>query len=186
VCALARILLISCVITSQRFARGGGGSRARADSLRTPKCSAQRGVDEMFALGWRQKHAGWHVLRSRWWTVWTLSSTPPPKEVRGRIRTKPGRQRCATTSPKTARPLRSTSRTPGERAPQVLASLQECQRGRCSCPTDQYDRLASIEVGGGDDELTVHLTPRPGEHLDPDALRACMDYTLESASDNQS
>jgi hypothetical protein len=74
----------------------------------------------------------------------------------------------------------------GERGPQVLASLQECQEGRCSCPTDQYDRLASIEVGGGDDELTVHLTPRPGEHLDPDALRACMDYTLESASDNQS
>jgi len=90
VCALARILLISCVITSQRFARGGGGSRAHADSLRTPKCSAQRGVDEMFALGWRQKHADWHVLRSRWWTVWTLSSTPPPKEVRGRIRTNPG------------------------------------------------------------------------------------------------
>src|ERR1035438_2269270 len=38
----------------------------------------------------------------------------------------------------------------GERGPQVLASLQECQEGRCSCPTDQYDRLASIEVGGGD------------------------------------
>ena len=74
----------------------------------------------------------------------------------------------------------------GERAPQVLASLQECQEGRCGCPTDQYDRLASIEVGGGDAELTVHLTPRPGEHLDPDELRACMDYTLESAADNQS
>ena len=76
----------------------------------------------------------------------------------------------------------------GERAPQVLASLQECQEcqeGRCGCPTDQYDRLASIEVGGGDGELTVQLTPRPGEHLDPDALRACMDYTLESASDTQ-
>lgn len=74
----------------------------------------------------------------------------------------------------------------GERAPQVLASLQECQEGRCGCPTDQYDRLASIEVGGGDGELTVHLTPRPGEHLDPGALGACMDYTLESASDTQS
>jgi len=74
----------------------------------------------------------------------------------------------------------------GERAPQVLASLQECQEGRCSCPTDQYDRLASIEVGGGEGELTVHLTPRPGEHLDPDELRACMDYTLESAADKES
>jgi len=53
VCGLARILLISCVISSQRSARRGGGAHARADSLRTPKCLAQRGVDEMFALGWR-------------------------------------------------------------------------------------------------------------------------------------
>src|ERR1035437_3126946 len=31
-------------------------------------------------------HAGWHMLRSRWWTVWTLSSTPPRKEVRDGLR----------------------------------------------------------------------------------------------------
>ena len=37
VCGLVRILLISCVIASQLFARRGGGSRARADSLRTPE-----------------------------------------------------------------------------------------------------------------------------------------------------
>ena len=35
VCGLTRILLISCVIASQRLARRGGRSRARADSLRT-------------------------------------------------------------------------------------------------------------------------------------------------------
>ena len=35
-CGLARILLVSCVIASQHLARRGGGSRARADSLRTP------------------------------------------------------------------------------------------------------------------------------------------------------
>jgi hypothetical protein len=28
----------------------------------------------------------------------------------------------------------------GERAPQVLASLQECQEGRCGCPTDAMRR----------------------------------------------
>ena len=41
-CGLVRILLISCVIASQLFARCGGGSRARADSLRT---SEVRGSD---------------------------------------------------------------------------------------------------------------------------------------------
>ena len=37
VCGLVRILLISCVIAFQQLARRGGGSRARADSLRTPE-----------------------------------------------------------------------------------------------------------------------------------------------------
>ena len=49
----------------------------------------------------------------------------------------------------------------GERAPQVLASLQECQEGRCGCPTDQYDRLASIEVRrrGGRAHSSPDTTP---------------------------
>jgi len=35
-CRWARILRISCMIGSQRLSHGGGGSRASADSLRTP------------------------------------------------------------------------------------------------------------------------------------------------------
>jgi hypothetical protein len=45
VCGQTRILLISCVIDSQRIARRGDGSRARADSLRTdqPRSRGGRG-----------------------------------------------------------------------------------------------------------------------------------------------
>ncbi len=64
------------------------------------------------------------------------------------------------------------------RTEQLLASMQDCQEGRCSCPTDRYDRLAAMAVTVGDDEVTVRLEPQPGEHLDPDELRACLDYTL--------
>ena len=81
----------------------------------------------------------------------------------------------------------TSTETPETAAPRLDMDALLANRGtRCGCPTDQDDRLASVEVGGGDGELTVQLTPRPGEHLDPDALRACMDYTLESAADNQS
>jgi hypothetical protein len=41
VCGLARILLIPCVIVSHRLARCAGGSRARADFLRTPSVVLQ-------------------------------------------------------------------------------------------------------------------------------------------------
>src|SRR5674476_618413 len=47
-CRWARILWISCMIGSQRLSRGGGGSRASADSLRTPSVllySMGSGVD---------------------------------------------------------------------------------------------------------------------------------------------
>ena len=64
------------------------------------------------------------------------------------------------------------------RTPQLLAAMQDCQEGRCGCPTDQYDRLAAMDVAATDDEVTVRLQPQPGERLDPDELRACLNYTL--------
>ena len=64
------------------------------------------------------------------------------------------------------------------RTSQLLRSLQECQTGHCGCRTDQYDKLAAMEVDAGDDEVTVRLQPLPGERLDPEQIKACLDYTI--------
>lgn len=61
---------------------------------------------------------------------------------------------------------------------QLLQSMQECQTGHCGCPTDEYDKLAAMEVAAGDDEVTVRLQPLPGERLDPEQIKACLDYTI--------
>ena len=62
--------------------------------------------------------------------------------------------------------------------PELLESLQDCQSGRCGCPTDQYDRLAGMDVETGGGEVTIRLQPLPGQRLDAALLRACLDYTL--------
>ena len=67
------------------------------------------------------------------------------------------------------------------RTSQVLTSMQDCQQGRCGCPTDQYDRLAGMDVAATDDEVTVRLLPKTGERFDTDELRACLDYTIAQA-----
>ena len=64
---------------------------------------------------------------------------------------------------------------------QLLQSMQECHSGRCGCPTDQYDKLRAMDVDAGDDEVTVRLHPLPGERLDPDEIKACLDYTTTRA-----
>jgi hypothetical protein len=69
----------------------------------------------------------------------------------------------------------------GEHTPRLVASLQDCREGRCSCPTDQYDRLEDMTVQTGVDQLTVRLHPKPGQRLDTDQLQACLDYTLDQA-----
>jgi len=58
---------------------------------------------------------------------------------------------------------------------QVLQAMQECQSGQCGCPTDQYDNLSEMAVEAHDDEVTVRLRPLPGERLDPDEIKACLD-----------
>jgi hypothetical protein len=42
----------------------------------------------------------------------------------------------------------------GDRAARLLASMQECQEGRCGCPTNQYERLEEMDVQAGDDQVT--------------------------------
>lgn len=69
----------------------------------------------------------------------------------------------------------------GDRTPQLLASMQECQDGRCECPTDQYDLLEAMDVQVGDDDITVTLRPRPGQRLDVGELKTCLHYTVTKA-----
>ena len=49
-----------------------------------------------------------------------------------------------------------------DRAPQVLEALQECQEGRCRCPTDQYERLAGMDIATRGGAIRVRLRPRGG------------------------
>ncbi len=72
-------------------------------------------------------------------------------------------------------------RQTGGHTPRLLASFQDCQQGRCGCPTDQYDRLENMTVHTGADDLAIQLRPRAGERLDIGQLQECLDYTIAEA-----
>ena len=63
--------------------------------------------------------------------------------------------------------------------PQLLQSLQECQSGSCGCPTDQYDRLAGMDLEAADGAVTLRLEPLPGQRVDPEQLRDCLEHTAQ-------
>jgi hypothetical protein len=70
----------------------------------------------------------------------------------------------------------------GENQDQLIAALGDCQAGHCSCPTNGYDKLVSMEIEQGKDLIRLRLQLRPGERLDTSQVAACLDYTTATGS----
>jgi hypothetical protein len=60
----------------------------------------------------------------------------------------------------------------------VLEALSACQAGRCGCPSDQYDKLRSLEVHEADGELRIEMRAKEDEVIDEAEVRRCLDYTF--------
>jgi hypothetical protein len=60
---------------------------------------------------------------------------------------------------------------------QLLEAFQECQEGRCSCPTNEYKKLESLRVEVGDGRIDLRLTAKSGQALDETEIERCLDYT---------
>ncbi|MBP7964704.1 MAG: hypothetical protein KBG20_02930 [Caldilineaceae bacterium] len=66
----------------------------------------------------------------------------------------------------------------GDHASELLASFQACQEGRCSCPTNEYEKLADLAVDVADGAIHLRLTPVTGTQFDSSEIAKCLDFTL--------
>ena len=70
----------------------------------------------------------------------------------------------------------------GRRA-QLEAAFAACQAGQCSCPTDEYEKLGTMEIKHGEDAIRLRLEPKPGEKFDLSEIAACLDYVTGRATE---
>ncbi len=61
---------------------------------------------------------------------------------------------------------------------QLLGAFGECQEGRCSCPTNEYEKVAAMDMQPGEDRIAIKLQAKPGTTFDTDEIAACLDYTV--------
>ena len=64
------------------------------------------------------------------------------------------------------------------RQEQLLGAFAECQTGQCSCPTDQYEKVAAMQVDPDEKQITIQLKAGEGERFDTSEIAACLDYTI--------
>lgn len=61
----------------------------------------------------------------------------------------------------------------------LLEAFRECQEGRCSCPTEEYKKLASLEVAQDGEEIQLRLKSKDGEVINKSEIERCLDFTAE-------
>ena len=61
----------------------------------------------------------------------------------------------------------------------LLKAFQECQEGRCSCPTEEYKKLESLEIEQNKDGIQLQLKALDGLMLDVNEIQKCMEYTTK-------
>lgn len=64
------------------------------------------------------------------------------------------------------------------RQAKLLEAFGECQEGRCSCPTNEYEKVAAMEVEPGEDRIAIRLEAKHGTTFDTAEIAACLDYTV--------
>lgn len=61
----------------------------------------------------------------------------------------------------------------------LLDALQECQEGRCTCPTREYAKLESLEIETDESTIRLRLKSKPEEKFDQSEIGKCLEYTKE-------
>jgi len=66
---------------------------------------------------------------------------------------------------------------------ELLEAFNECSEGRCTCPTEEYKKLESLDIADGDDTIQLVLKAKAGEHIDTNEIEKCLDYTRKRVGD---
>jgi hypothetical protein len=61
---------------------------------------------------------------------------------------------------------------------QLLEAFQECQSGHCTCPTDEYQKVAGMQLTAGADEVVLRLQAKPGTRFVTTEISSCLDHTI--------
>ena len=59
----------------------------------------------------------------------------------------------------------------------LMESFKECQEGRCSCPTQEYQKLDSLQFEQTDGKISLHLKSKEGAQFDQGEIERCLEHT---------
>lgn len=65
---------------------------------------------------------------------------------------------------------------------QLLAEFEACREGRCSCATNEYEKLDSLEIAARPGNIGLRLKAKTGRVFDSGEIEKCLDHIASKLS----
>ncbi len=66
---------------------------------------------------------------------------------------------------------------------QLLEAFQECSEGRCTCPTQEYQKVETLEVIDAGDAIELSIKAKADEQIDTAEIQKCLEYTKKRVAE---
>ncbi|MES9955941.1 MAG: hypothetical protein ABW086_02730 [Sedimenticola sp.] len=60
---------------------------------------------------------------------------------------------------------------------ELMSAFQECQEGKCSCPTNEYEKVESLSIEQSKEGISLSVKAKDGEKIDIAEIEKCLEYT---------
>lgn len=67
----------------------------------------------------------------------------------------------------------------------LLEAFQECQEGRCACPTGEDKKLESLEIEQNDNNIQLYLKSMQGTIIDKSEIEKCLEFTVRRVEEER-
>lgn len=65
---------------------------------------------------------------------------------------------------------------------ELLEAFQECSEGRCTCPTQEYEKMETLNIVDTEKNIQLSIKSKDNEVIDAKEIEKCLDYTRNKIS----
>ena len=66
---------------------------------------------------------------------------------------------------------------------QLLEAFQECSEGRCTCPTQEYQKVEALDIVDLEGAIQLSIKAKVDQQIDTAEIEKCLTYTQKRISE---
>jgi len=64
----------------------------------------------------------------------------------------------------------------------LLEAFQECSEGRCTCPTQEYEKVETLNIDGTDKIIQLSIKSKKNTVINTKEIEKCLEYTKDKVA----